>query len=96
MVTITITNASSSVAIGAGQAISLPSIFNWASIAASGSKAFVVRVQDMELPDGRYSGFTVSDALQRMVQVGQVTVSMANLADAVTVVDMNGLVVHDA
>ncbi len=96
MVTVTITNASSTAAIGAGQAISLPSIFNWASIAASGNKAYVVRVQDMEGPESRLSGFTVADALQKMVQLGQITLTMANVTDATEVVDVDGLAVHDA
>ncbi len=81
MLTMTITNVSSTVAIGAGEDIALPSLFNWATIAASGSKAYQIRVSDLVQPEGTpLSGFTVGDALQQMVNRGLITISTANLA----------------
>jgi len=81
MLTCTITNVSSVNVIGTGTLWPLPAPFDWFTIAGSGTKAITCRVQDLAgNAGGRLSGFTVADALQRMVQSGLITVSFANLA----------------
>lgn len=78
MLTVTITNLSSTVAIGAGTAIPLPAPFDWFTIAASGNKAVKCRVSDFEVAFSRLSGFTCADELQRMCQAGLITCTSAN------------------
>lgn len=80
MLTVTITNVSSTVSIGLDTATPLPAPFNWFTIAASGNKACVCRVSDIMAPSGIMSGFTVGDMLQQLVQAGKITVGYANLA----------------
>ena len=92
MITYTITNASSTAAIGAGTTTPLPGPFAWATIAASGSKAFVCRVSDFVPRD--FSGFSVADMLQSMVQNSLITVTAVNLA-ATTKPDVYGDVVSN-
>lgn len=87
MLTVTITNTTSGY-IGPGrdattgeEYVHLPTPFAWATIAASGSKAFVCSVADYEKVDPQYtSGFTVAQILQQMMQKGQITVSVADVA----------------
>lgn len=91
MLNATITNLSSTITIqpsqeavpvdpGPSTALSLPGCFSWATIAVSSDLVLTCRVQDLMEPVERLSGFTVADALQQMVQAGQITVSFANLA----------------
>ena len=82
MLTLTITNVSAAHSIGAGTDYPMPDPFNQYTIAASGTQAIVCRVQDMSMPAGgtAFTGFTVADELQKLVQSNVITVSFANLA----------------
>lgn len=89
MLTVTITNVSSTDEIGLDTDTPLPAPFNWFTIAASGSKACTCRVADLNAPAGVMSGFTVADMLQQLVQMGTITVAFANLA-ATKAADVGG------
>jgi|SRR5580704_3165371 hypothetical protein len=99
MLTATITNLSSTNAIGPGTASDslytneydivggnafyptlLPGCFAWMNIPASGDVTPVCRVQDLLASASPLSGFTVADELQKMVQLGLISISFANLA----------------
>ncbi len=80
MLTATITNVSSTVSIGAGTALPLPSPFDLKTIVGSGTATYVIRVQDMLSQNQRGGGFTVADELQRLVQASIITITFANLA----------------
>jgi len=91
MVTATVTNLSSTTAIGPQEenptvypaeiAVTLPGCMSWATIPASGSKDFVLSIADLEASatTSGFGGAKVKDVLQDMIQKGQITVVYAAL-----------------
>lgn len=79
MLTITLTNVSATTAI---TGTDLPPPFNAnGDIAASGSKAFVVQVHDLDKVVNNHSGFTAADVLQQWKQDNRITVDIADIGD---------------
>lgn len=108
MLTLAITNLSSTLYLGGGAdgpvgtdpytggttVVNLPDVLNWVSIAPSGSKSVAIRYQDLEQPALPLSGFTVADMLQQMVQLGQISVSFSAITESAAVLDVDGTALH--
>jgi hypothetical protein len=78
MINVTITNASAS-AIGAGTDTPLPAPFDWATIAASGSKAFAVQESELSTPSVG-GGQSPNERLAALRNRGVISFTVAEVA----------------
>lgn len=94
MITLAITNSSSTVGILPWDG-TLPRALGWMTIAASGTVSVVVEAGDMTKPDINNSGFTFGEQLQSLKQRGILTFTATAFGDTAATGSVPDGVIHN-